>query len=115
MLAAIASAYAAETRGYTHEDPRFEIAVSVSEDAEALRARITPRAPWKLSVDFPIRFSVEGGPAARSPVPGRSDGATVDLPLSEVPSGRVAGRISVAVCQGDLCERADHDFELSTP
>ncbi len=114
-LGSIAPGARADAPGYEYADQRFQIEVSVPGDTGSLRAEITPRAPWKLSADFPIRFSVEGGPTARTPVPGSPDGAILDLPLSELPSGRISGRISVAVCQGELCERADHDFQIETP
>lgn len=114
-LVSAAAGARADAPGHAYQDPRFRIEVSVPEAARSLRAEITPRAPWKLSADFPIRFSVEGGPTARSPVPGSPDGATLEVPLAELPSGRVSGRISVAVCQGELCERADHDFQIAIP
>ncbi len=101
---------------HRHADRRFEVVVQ-RESAAAVAVRVAPRAAWKLAVDFPCALTLEGpgsGVQLKTDEAFRFDeeGLSWHTPL---PEGAVSGRASFAVCQGDVCERVDHDFVLSRP
>ncbi len=93
--------------------------ISISRQGEdGLRFDAVPKKPWEVSADFPTALRVRAA-ASRSEVDARitssgPEGVHFEFAVPSATEGpaRLSGSLSFAVCDGDLCERIDHEWSV---